>query len=555
MKLSRSIATITRSLVYETFELRNCPSAVAFAERRIDDAVHNEEAPISVQAVDIDGDDDLDVIAAFGGPLQGILMYENRDGIGDFGPDYARRINTIISDAVGVSLVAADFDTDGDADIALVSQFSFELRWFENVDGNGSFGPERQIAAGDGSLASSLDASDVDQDGDVDLLMAVRGPSAPRVVWYENLDGSGTFAAEKVIDDTAMEPSSIQAVDVDGDSDMDVILASFQDNTVAWFENDGRGQFGDLISDPIIISSAVAGVHYTRASDVDNDGDADVLTASARTGTLAWFENLDGAGTFGPENPFGQLPAANWVFGADVDGDGDQDVLAASRFYAEWFENTNGRGEFAFRSSVHNDDFFFEAIRPTAADVDNDGDADFVIGNIEGAAWYESMIPGDANDNGRFDSSDLVTVFQAGEYEDQVPFNSTFEEGDWDGDYDFTTADLVFALAAGRYPADQTASVRVDIVGGMAAANILLKSPLAQVLKATQRTMPSDEACRSKPTALRRIATDLIDCLFIHDSTESIDRLFAGTGGWAERYDFDLDFQGVSLNAEGQSDD
>jgi hypothetical protein len=347
-------------------------------------------------------------------------------------------------------------DGDGDADIAMVSQFGFALRWFENIDGNGSFGPERGIATGEVQLASSLDASDVDEDGDVDLLLAIAGPLSPRVVWYENLDGNGTFGAEKVINDAVREPFSIQAVDVDGDGDTDVISASSQDNTVAWFENDGRGQFGDQRT----ISSNVTGVRYLRASDVDHDGDADVLTASDRTGAISWFENLDGSGTFGAENPLGQLEKANWVFGADVDGDGDQDVLSASRRSAVWFENTNGSGDFAFGSSVHNNDPDFSTVRPTAADVDNDGDADFVIGNIEASVWYESMIPGDADDNGRFDSSDLVAIFQAGEYEDQVPFNSTFEEGDWNGDHEFTSADLVFAMQAGRY--ESAAAVALD---------------------------------------------------------------------------------------------
>jgi ELWxxDGT repeat protein len=64
-----------------------------------------------------------------------------------------------------------------------------------------------------------------------------------------------------------------------------------------------------------------------------------------------------------------------------------------------------------------------------------------------------SPVIGDANGDGRFDSSDLVQVFQAGEFEDQIPNNSTWEEGDWNGDGDFTTADLVLALQSGSYVA------------------------------------------------------------------------------------------------------
>lgn len=60
---------------------------------------------------------------------------------------------------------------------------------------------------------------------------------------------------------------------------------------------------------------------------------------------------------------------------------------------------------------------------------------------------------GDANHDGVFDSSDLVAVFQAGEYEDGVNNNSTWEEGDFDRDGDFTTGDLVAAFQGGSYDA------------------------------------------------------------------------------------------------------
>ena len=59
--------------------------------------------------------------------------------------------------------------------------------------------------------------------------------------------------------------------------------------------------------------------------------------------------------------------------------------------------------------------------------------------------------PGDANVDGRFDSSDLVQVFQRGEYEDTVVGNSTWSDGDWNCDGDFTSNDIVSALAAGGY--------------------------------------------------------------------------------------------------------
>ncbi|MEZ6119169.1 MAG: retropepsin-like aspartic protease [Pirellulaceae bacterium] len=62
--------------------------------------------------------------------------------------------------------------------------------------------------------------------------------------------------------------------------------------------------------------------------------------------------------------------------------------------------------------------------------------------------------PGDANGDMVFDSSDLVTVFTAGEYEDTLIGNSTWETGDWNGDREFNTNDLVAAFTFGGYEGD-----------------------------------------------------------------------------------------------------
>jgi hypothetical protein len=70
---------------------------------------------------------------------------------------------------------------------------------------------------------------------------------------------------------------------------------------------------------------------------------------------------------------------------------------------------------------------------------------------------------GDSNLDGRFNSSDLVRVFQAGEFEDPFPMNSTWEEGDWNGNGDFTTADFVLAFQEGAYVAQATGSLAAPV--------------------------------------------------------------------------------------------
>ncbi len=80
------------------------------------------------------------------------------------------------------------------------------------------------------------------------------------------------------------------------------------------------------------------------------------------------------------------------------------------------------------------------------ARIDSD-DLDHMIHQIAGTNY------GDANLNGSFDSSDLVAIFEAGQYEDGPVGISGWAEGDWNCDGEFTTSDLVLAFADGGYVA------------------------------------------------------------------------------------------------------
>ncbi len=62
-----------------------------------------------------------------------------------------------------------------------------------------------------------------------------------------------------------------------------------------------------------------------------------------------------------------------------------------------------------------------------------------------------------APDYSIFDSTDLVDVLRFGEYEDRFGGNSTWQEGDWNGDGDFDSSDLVLAFRSGGYVLAATA--------------------------------------------------------------------------------------------------
>ncbi|MEZ6124281.1 MAG: VCBS repeat-containing protein [Planctomycetaceae bacterium] len=78
---------------------------------------------------------------------------------------------------------------------------------------------------------------------------------------------------------------SVFAADVDGDGDLDILSASSRDDTIAWYENDGNQVFTKRV-----ISTAADGAYSVFAADVDGDGDLDVLSASYSDDTIAWYE-------------------------------------------------------------------------------------------------------------------------------------------------------------------------------------------------------------------------------------------------------------------------
>jgi hypothetical protein len=94
------------------------------------------------------------------------------------------------------------------------------------------------------------------------------------------------------------------------------------------------------------------------------------------------------------------------------------------------------------------------ALRTGTTNLKYDITLDNEVSELDRQYWVkdeEYTYFGDADLNGLFDSTDLVQVLAAGEYEDAVAGNSGWASGDFDGDGDFTSSDLVTALADGGY--------------------------------------------------------------------------------------------------------
>ncbi|MDP8206533.1 MAG: carboxypeptidase regulatory-like domain-containing protein [Candidatus Electryonea clarkiae] len=282
----------------------------AFTEHTIEGNFDNARC---VFAIDLDSDGDTDVLGA-AMDADDITWWEN-DGDEDFTG------HTIDGDFDGAfSVYAADVDGDDDIDVIGSAMYDFAFKWWEN-DGDEDF--TEHVLADSMDWAVDCFAADVDSDGDMDILGAGGTRIDGYITWWEN-DGDENFTEHTLVSDFSYA-HAVYAKDVDGDDDMDVLGAAYEDDAVMWWENDGEEVF---TADTIAV---LDGVQDVFAIDIDFDGDIDVLAASRSLSDIKWWEN-DGENQeewieYTINNNFNN---ARSVYATDMDNDGDVDVLCAA---------------------------------------------------------------------------------------------------------------------------------------------------------------------------------------------------------------------------------
>jgi hypothetical protein len=389
------------------------PRAVAFGAAEV--ATNATVAPEDLHAADLDADGAIDLLSASSGDDR-VAWYVNTDGQGTFGPQ-----QVIDAAALGAIAVAAgDLNRDGDIDVIAASASDNTLAWHPNQ--GGSFDPmQKQVISSSESGAAAVEVTDIDRDGTLDVLVG----SDTAVNWYRN-DPPGTFGAATGVFSGLSTTAAVVAADIDGDGDDDVVSASSGDDTVAWYENDAA-VMGRFSGSRNVITTAADGASDVFAADLDRDGDIDVLTASANDDTVAWYEN-DGAGAFGAARILSDgVAGASAVRAVDLDRDGDYDVVAASATNDEvvWFEHIDGTGGFEAAKQVADDAGGPSAL--FAADVDRDGDddvlsaaksADSILMYRNGAGQYRffsaDVAPAQAPDAARFAAISIPVRLRTG---------------------------------------------------------------------------------------------------------------------------------------------
>ena len=328
------------------------------------------DGPFGVHVADLDGDGDFDIVSASKtdnslGHDGKITWYEN-DGSGSW------TATDIATSVDARALQVADMDDDGDLDIVSALFDDSTIAWYEN---DGAADPSWTAAdiATNAQGANDVHVADMDDDGDLDIVSASLGDDT--IAWYENDGAADPSWTSADIATSANAARAAHVADMDGDGDLDIVSASSLDDTIAWYENDGA-------ADPSWTSANIAttadAARDVQVADMDGDGDLDIVSASYADDTIAWYENNGAANpSWTSSDIVTNATNAESVYLADMDGDGDFDIVSGSQGdnTVAWYENDGAADPSWTAVDISTS---YDARDVFLADVDSDGDVDIV---------------------------------------------------------------------------------------------------------------------------------------------------------------------------------
>jgi FG-GAP-like repeat/Secretion system C-terminal sorting domain/SprB repeat len=296
----------------------------------------------AVKAIDMDGDNDLDVLVANGSTANNsnISWIPNTDGTGTLGTA------VLITNATNEprDADAGDLDGDGDLDIVFAGYGDGRFKWCKNNGPGNAWGTPTNLFSGVQTWAKLVKISDIDNDGDNDIMTLVYANSGfAQVAWVKN-NGAGTFLPVSIVGLDGNNSFDFAIADINGDGLKDIITSFFNSNAIYWYKNNGDGTF----EDNALVVNSFSGAASVLVNDFDDDGDIDIVAASVGQEKIALLKN-NGSGVFQPpfyinsNHMFGTVAfgGINFMVTDDFDNDGKWDFAAIGNLTStvHWFKN------------------------------------------------------------------------------------------------------------------------------------------------------------------------------------------------------------------------